>query len=108
MKIRNITGGILQDTKTGWILQPDQVIEVDGTKPEIQLRVQQLSNHGLIEVLESEGVEVITVEVKPVEVEESKEEAPKSQEESVPEEQDKSKTSDSTAAEPTSRRGKKR
>ncbi len=69
MKIKNITGGILQDTKMGWILQPGQVIEVDSSKPEVVQRVQQLKNHNLIAVVEGELPEA-GVTVKPVEVEE--------------------------------------
>lgn len=72
MKIKNVTGGILQDTKMGWILQPDQVIEVDDSKPEVIQRVQQLQKHNLIAVVEGNLPET-GVTVKPVEVEEETE-----------------------------------
>jgi len=65
MKIRNITGGILQDTKTGWTLKPGEVLELED-RPEFVERAHQLAKHKLVEILEDAPQEP-TVTVREVE-----------------------------------------
>lgn len=73
MKIRNITGGILQDTKTGWTLKPGEVLELED-RPEFVERAQQLAKHKLIEILEGAPQEP-TVTVREVEATDTVKEA---------------------------------